>query len=62
MLAALLPPSAGRSLTRSFVNDVLLAMACRESGIVLVSNNTADFERIARSRKFAFVSPWPSAP
>ena len=60
VLAELVAPSAWRSVTRSFVSDVLLAMACRESGIVLVTNNTADFERIARARKFAFVHAWPS--
>jgi len=51
----------GRSETvsRSFVNDVLLAMSCRESGVVLVTANLGDFERIARVRKFDFVAPWP---
>jgi predicted nucleic acid-binding protein len=61
VLAELATPSAFRSVARSFVNDVLLAMACRESGVVLVTDNTADFERIARARKFAFVHSWPSA-
>jgi predicted nucleic acid-binding protein len=44
---------------RSFVNDVLLAMSCRESGVVLVTANVRDFERIAKVTKFAFVAPWP---
>lgn len=61
VLAELVAPSAWRSVTRSLVNDALLAMACRESGTVLVTNNTADFERIARVRKFEFVAAWPSA-
>jgi predicted nucleic acid-binding protein len=41
------------------VNDVLLAMSCRESGVVLVTANVRDFERIAKVTKFAFVAPWP---
>jgi len=44
---------------RSFVNDVLLAMSCREAGVVLVTANLRDFERIANVRKFDFVAPWP---
>ena len=60
VLAELVAPSAWRAVTPSFVNDVLLAMACRESGVVLVTDNTADFERIARARKFDFVPAWPT--
>lgn len=44
---------------RSFLNDVLLAMSCRESGVVLVTANLRDFERIAKVKKFDFVPPWP---
>ena len=44
---------------RSFINDVLLAMSCREAGVVLVTANLRDFERIAKVRKFDFVPPWP---
>lgn len=43
----------------SFVNDVLLAQSCRESGVVLVTENHRDFARIAEVRKFDFVAPWP---
>ena len=46
-------------VSRSFVNDILLAMSCREAGMVLVSENTRDFERIAQVRPFEFVAPWP---
>jgi predicted nucleic acid-binding protein len=49
----------GPSLTRSIVNDLLLAMSCREAGVVLVTENTRDFERIAKVRPFEFVAPWP---
>jgi predicted nucleic acid-binding protein len=47
------------NVSRSFVNDVLLAMSCREVGVVLVTENTRDFERIADVRPFDFVAPWP---
>ena len=60
VLAELVAPANWRSVTRSFVNDVLLAMACREAGVVLITNNTNDFERIARVRKFDFVPGWPA--
>ena len=44
---------------RSFGNDVLLAVSCREAGIILVTQNTRDFERIARYSQFTFIQPWP---
>lgn len=59
VLAELVAPAAWGSVPRSFVNDVLLAMSCRESGIVLVTNNLRDCERIAAVRPFDFVPPWP---
>lgn len=46
-------------VSRSFVNDVLLALSCREAGVVLVTENHRDFARIAEVRKFDFVAPWP---
>ncbi len=54
VLAEIIGPKGWRSVTRSFVNDVLLAMACRESGVTLVTSNVADFERIAAARRFDF--------
>jgi predicted nucleic acid-binding protein len=59
VLADLVAPAQWRSVTRSFVNDVLLAMSCREAGAVLVTGNTRDFARIASVRRFDFVPPWP---
>jgi len=47
-------------LSKSFGNDVLLALSCREAGLVLVTENRRDFERIARVTEFEFVSPWPA--
>ena len=49
-----------RTLSRSFGNDVLLAVACLEAGITLVTENVKDFSRIARIAPFSFVSPWPT--
>lgn len=46
---------------RSFLNDVLLAVSCREEGATLVTSNLADFERIRRVERFEFVAPWPVA-
>ena len=46
-------------VSKSFANDVLLALSCRESGCVLVTENVRDFERIRRYVLFDFVKPWP---
>lgn len=59
VLSELVSPAHWQQVTRSFVNDVLLAMSCRETGIVLVTNNLGDFTRIASARAFDFVAPWP---
>jgi predicted nucleic acid-binding protein len=48
-------------VSKAFGNDVLLALSCRESGCVLVTENERDFTRIRRFVPFAFVSPWPTA-
>ena len=47
-------------VSKAFGNDVLLALSCREAGVVLVTDNDRDFERIRRRVRFAFVGPWPS--
>jgi predicted nucleic acid-binding protein len=59
VLAELIAPTGWNTVSRSFVNDVLLAMSCRESGMVLVTKNVADCARIADVRPFDFVAPWP---
>lgn len=58
-LSELIAPGGWGGVPRSFVNDVLLAMTCRESDVVLVTANVADFARIAAVRPFDFVRPWP---
>lgn len=59
VLSELIAPARWNTVTRSFVNDVLLAMSCREAGVVLVTTNLGDFTRIASVRAFEFVAPWP---
>ncbi len=61
VVAALVRPWSMRaaSVTRSFLNDVVLAMSCREVGVTLVTRKLADFERIRRVAPFDFVGPWP---
>ena len=61
VLASLVTTNKARwaDVPRSFVNDILLAMSCREAGVVLVTENVRDFERIAQVRPFDFVPPWP---
>jgi hypothetical protein len=50
-------------VSRSFVNDILLAMSCREAGVVLVTENVRDFARIAEVRAFDSCrrGPYPRA-
>ncbi|MCC6537943.1 MAG: PIN domain-containing protein [Bryobacterales bacterium] len=46
-------------VSKSFANDVLLALSCRESGCVLVSENQRDFSRIQQRIPFECTVPWP---
>lgn len=46
-------------IPKSFVNDVLLAASCRETGLILITGNIADFSRIRRYLTFEFLPPWP---
>lgn len=47
------------SITRGFVFDVLIAFSCRAAGIVLVTRNARDMERIRSVFQFEFVAPFP---
>ena len=49
-------------VSKSFSNDILLALSCREHGCVLVTDNERDFRRIQRYVEFEFVKPWPGVP
>lgn len=41
-------------MSKSFGNDILLALSCREVGLTLLTEHQGDFERIARVAGFAF--------
>jgi len=45
-------------VSKSFSNDILLALSCREFGCVLVTDNARDFQRIQRYVPFEFMKPW----
>ena len=45
-------------VSRSFANDVLLALSCREAGCVLVTLNERDFHRKRRYVSFDDVKQW----
>jgi predicted nucleic acid-binding protein len=47
-------------VSRAFANDILLALSCRESGCVLVTENDRDFSRIRRFIAFEYTQPWPA--
>lgn len=47
------------SMPRGFAFDVLVAYSCREAGVVLVTRNTRDMERIRSVFQFDFVAPFP---
>lgn len=47
------------SMPRGFAFDVLIAFSCREAGVVLVTRNTRDMERIRSVFQFEFVAPFP---
>lgn len=49
-----------RRVSKSFVNDILLAVSCREAGATLITENERDFARIGKVVRFAFVPPWPA--
>ena len=49
-------------VSKSYSNDILLALSCREHGCVLVTDNERDFRRIQRYVEFEFVRPWPGVP
>jgi predicted nucleic acid-binding protein len=46
-------------VSKSFANDILLALSCREAGCILVTSNERDFRRIRQYAEFDFIEPWP---
>src|SRR4029077_9381609 len=49
------------TMPRGFVFDVLIAFSCREAGVVLITRNARDMERIRSVFRFEFVAPYPPA-
>lgn len=49
-----------RRVSKRKVNDILLALSCREAGITVVTENLSDFERIDAITPIDFVPAWPS--
>jgi predicted nucleic acid-binding protein len=47
-------------VSKAFLCDVLIAVSCRAAGVVLITSNTRDFQRIARHAPFSYVAPWPA--
>jgi hypothetical protein len=48
-------------VSKSFANDVLSAVSCREAGCVLVTLNERDFHRMRRHVSFDDVTHWRRA-
>jgi predicted nucleic acid-binding protein len=46
--------------SRSFWNDTLIAAQCARLGLVLITNNPADYRRLQAHPTFAAVPPFPS--
>ena len=47
-------------VSKAFANDILLALSCRESGCILITENVRDFSRIRRFVSFDF-RPWSAS-
>jgi predicted nucleic acid-binding protein len=47
-------------VSKAFANDLMLALSCRESGCVLITENDRDFSRFRRYTSFEYVKPWPA--
>jgi len=48
-----------RRVPKHTVNDIMIALSCREAGVTVVTENEKDFARLRRIVAFDFVSPWP---
>lgn len=47
-------------VSRSFANDCVIAASAHETGFVLVTADSRDFDVIATVSPFEFVPPWPA--
>lgn len=48
-----------RRVPKSFGNDILLALSCRETGATLITDNAEDFKRISKITRFKFITTFP---
>jgi len=55
-----LSPESG--ITKSFVNDWLLAASARDDGFILVAQNRRDFALLGEVLAVDVVEPWPGMP
>jgi predicted nucleic acid-binding protein len=51
-----------RTLSRSLVNDALIAASCAEAGVTLLTDNLHDFERLSERIPVRFARPWTMEP
>ena len=51
----------GPGVTKSLVNDCLIAASARDNGFVLVTENEKDFRLVRPILPLEFVRPWPEA-
>lgn len=49
-----------RRVPKHTVNDIMIALSCREAGVTVVTENERDFERLRHIVPFDFVPPWPA--
>lgn len=47
-------------ISRSFLNDAVLAASCREEGLTLITANVRDFALLRQVERFEFHAPWPT--
>jgi len=46
-------------ISRSLVNDALIAASCAEAGVTLLTDNLHDFKRLSERIPVRFAQPWP---
>lgn len=51
---------SSEGVTRSFVNDCVIAASAHEHGFVLITENARDFDLISKAVRFDHVPPWPA--
>ena len=49
-----------RTVPKSLVHDFLLAASCRESGVTLITDNSADFSLVQKYVDLHWIEPWPA--